>query len=208
MLLSSLCPVCDHRSPAESDLSDVKPFRQTLFGGFDSERQHNGDDNGSLQPNSFLFVPTTTTPPSLPWFASAAPSPGATDVPLRPLPIIILNHTTHVNTGSIVLHLKGAKVSNSSSVSGTTTGGSGRHPAEIRQFPFTQAERGIGFEHHEHHLFGRQYSAEISVIDSFDMRLIAVDVCEVGRCNAGILSNLNPGNYVKHQTAKCVSEPS
>jgi len=171
---------------------------QTRFGAFDSERLHNGFDNRSFQPNYFLLVATTTTPPSLPWFASAAPYLGATDVPLWPqVPIIVLNRTTHVITGSTVLRLSGAKVTSSSTFSGTTTGGSGatityRHQAEIPQCPFQQAKRVLGFELHEHHLVGRQHSAEISVTDSFEMRLIALMHTRSGLSKAGILSNLNP----------------
>jgi hypothetical protein len=113
-------------NPLVLGLSGVKSFRLTPTGGFDSERLHGGDDNGSLQPNYILFVPTTTTPPSLPWLASAAPSSGATGVTLQPtIQLIILNRTTHVNTGSIVLRVNGVNVTGSSTISGTTSEGNG-----------------------------------------------------------------------------------
>jgi hypothetical protein len=98
----------------------------TPTGGFDSDRQHGGDDNGSLQPNYFLFVPTASTPSTLPWIASATPSANTVDVALQPaMQFIVLNRTTHINTGTVALRVDGVNVTGSATVSGTTTEGSG-----------------------------------------------------------------------------------
>jgi hypothetical protein len=112
-------------NPQVLDFSGLKTFRMTALGGFDSERLHGGDDNGSLQPTYFLFMPTTAPAPQTPWIASASPSPNATDVSVQPtVQIIILNRATSVSAGA-QLRFDGVNVTASTTVSNNTTEGPG-----------------------------------------------------------------------------------
>ena len=113
-------------NPQVLDFAGVRTFRMTTLGGFDSDRQHGRDDNGSLQPNYFLFMPTTSLAPQTPWIAFAAPSANATDVSVQPtVQIIILNRATSVSLGTIQLRFDGVNVTSSATISGATTEGAG-----------------------------------------------------------------------------------
>ena len=108
------------------DFSGVRTFRITALGGFDSDRQHGGDDNGSLQPTYFLFMPATNSPSQRPWIALASPSANATDVLVQPtVQIIILDRTTSVSIGTIQLRFDGVNVTGSATITNTTTEGPG-----------------------------------------------------------------------------------
>jgi hypothetical protein len=113
-------------NPRVLSLSGTNTLRITPLGGFDSNRQHGKDDNGSLQPTYFLFLPTTDAVSTQPWIALVTPTPGATDADPQPtVQITILNGSTSVNTNSILLRFDGANVTSSSLISGTTTEGPG-----------------------------------------------------------------------------------
>jgi len=114
-------------NPQVISFAGLTTFRMTALGGLDSDRQHGGDDFGSLEPTYFLFVPAATPAPTTPWVAVASPSAGATDVPLQPtVQIVILNRTTSVNCpGSIQLRLDGNNVTSAATISCSTSEGPG-----------------------------------------------------------------------------------
>src|SRR5438132_7258536 len=113
-------------NPLVVDFSGLRTFRLTPLGGLDSDRQHGGDDNGSLQPTYFLFLPTTDPAPQTPFLALASPGVNAQDVPVQPtVQLTILNRTTSVSIGSIQLRFDGANVTTSASITNVTAEGAG-----------------------------------------------------------------------------------
>ena len=113
-------------NPQVLNFAGIKTFRMTALGGFDSGRQHGGDDNGSLQPTYFLFLPTTNAVTQAPWIAFASPSANATDVSIQPTAqLTILNRATAVSLGSIQLRFDGVNVTSSATITNTTTEGPG-----------------------------------------------------------------------------------
>ncbi|PWU09202.1 MAG: hypothetical protein C5B50_27750 [Verrucomicrobia bacterium] len=114
-------------NPQVLGFSGVRTFRMTALGGFDSNRSHGGDDNGSVQPTYFLFLPTAAPASQAPFIAFASPSANATDVSITPtVQIIICNRATSVNCpGSIQLSFDGANVTSAATISCTSTEGPG-----------------------------------------------------------------------------------
>ena len=113
-------------NPIVLAFSGVHTFRSTPLGGFDSNRQHGQDDNGSFQPTYFLFLPTANAAPTTPFVALVSPAPNTTDASVQSaVQAIILNRTTSVNLSSIHLSFDGTDVTGSSTITGSTTEGPG-----------------------------------------------------------------------------------